>query len=67
MIVVVKIGTSSLTDDRGEVAVPAIAKLCSEVAALRSQRHHVIVVTSGAIAAGPVSYTHLTLPTILLV
>jgi glutamate 5-kinase len=52
VIVVVKIGTSSLTDDRGEVAVPAIAKLCSEVAALRSQRHHVIVVTSGAIAAG---------------
>ena len=52
MIVVVKIGTSSITDDRGEVANAAIDKLCAEVAALRSQGHRIVVVTSGAIAAG---------------
>ena len=52
MIIVVKIGTSSLTDAAGEVNAAAIAKLCAEVAGLRSQHHGVIVVTSGAIAAG---------------
>ena len=52
MIVVVKIGTSSLTDDHGEIALHAIEKLCSEVAALRGHGHRVVVVTSGAIAAG---------------
>jgi isopentenyl phosphate kinase len=49
---VVKIGSSSITDERGEIARPAIEKLCSEVAGLRSQGHRVVVVTSGAIAAG---------------
>jgi len=52
MIVVAKIGTSSITDEHGEIAVAAIEKLCSEVADLRSQGHRVVVVTSGAIAAG---------------
>ncbi|HEV2757947.1 MAG TPA: glutamate 5-kinase [Acidimicrobiales bacterium] len=49
---VAKIGTSSITDDRGEISQPAIDKLTTEVAALRSQGHRVVVVTSGAIAAG---------------
>ena len=52
LIVVVKIGTSSLTDRHGEIAVHAIDKLCAEVAALRGQGHRTVVVTSGAIAAG---------------
>ena len=52
MVIVVKIGTSSLTNAAGEVNVAAIDKLCAEVAVLRSHRHGVIVVTSGAIAAG---------------
>jgi len=52
MIVVAKIGTSSITDDRGEIARPAIAKLCAEVARLRRDGHQVVVVTSGAIGAG---------------
>ncbi len=47
-----KIGSSSITDERGEIARPAIDKLCAEVAGLRSQGHRVVVVTSGAIAAG---------------
>ncbi len=52
MIVVAKIGTSSITNDHGDIAVAAIEKLCTEVADLRSQGHRVVVVTSGAIAAG---------------
>ena len=52
MIVVAKIGTSSITDDHGEVDRHAIEKLCAEVAGLRGTGHRVVVVTSGAIAAG---------------
>jgi glutamate 5-kinase len=52
MNVVAKIGTSSITDERGEISRPAIDKLAAEVATLRSQGHRVVVVTSGAIAAG---------------
>ncbi len=50
--VVVKIGTSSVTDDSGVIAAAAIAKLVAEVAALRREQHRVVVVTSGAISAG---------------
>jgi len=52
VIVVVKIGTSSVTDRHGEIDIQAIDKLCTEVAGLRSRGHRVIVVSSGAIAAG---------------
>jgi glutamate 5-kinase len=52
MNVVVKIGTSSITDEHGEIARTAIDKLSAEVATVRSQGHKVVVVTSGAIAAG---------------
>lgn len=52
MMVVAKIGTSSITDDEGEIVEAAIAKLCDEVAQLRSQGHKVVVVSSGAIGAG---------------
>jgi glutamate 5-kinase len=51
-VVVVKIGTSSLTDERGIIAVPTIAKLCGELAELRAEGRPVVLVTSGAIAAG---------------
>jgi glutamate 5-kinase len=50
--VVVKIGTSSITDERGEIAVAAVTKVCDEVAAVRAEGHRVVLVTSGAIAAG---------------
>jgi glutamate 5-kinase len=50
--VVVKVGTSSITDDRGRIVDAAVAKLCSEVAEVLAGGDHVVVVTSGAIAAG---------------
>lgn len=50
--VVVKIGTSSITDDRGVLARSVIASLGSQVARLRADGHQVVVVSSGAVAAG---------------
>jgi len=49
---VVKVGTSSITDEEGVIDSSLVAKLCDEVAILREQGHWVVVVTSGAIAAG---------------
>ena len=55
MMVVAKIGTSSITDEHGEIdRVGASAKLLREVAALRADGPPgASLVTSGAIAAGP--------------
>ena len=52
MRVVAKIGTASITDDAGAVDPVALAKLADEVAGLRADGHEVIVVSSGAVAAG---------------
>ena len=52
MKIIVKIGTSSITDDSGAIVTPAIAKLCAEVASLMDDGHQVVIVSSGAIAAG---------------
>ncbi len=52
MIVVVKVGTSSITDETGHIDEAAVAKLCAEAAALRAEGHRVVLVSSGAIAAG---------------
>ncbi len=52
MIVVAKIGTSSVTTPAGEVDEVAVRKLCGEVAALRRSGHSVVVVSSGAVTAG---------------
>lgn len=50
--VVVKIGTSSLTNADGVIDVSVIEKVAAEVASLRSNGVQVAIVTSGAIAAG---------------
>ncbi len=52
MIVVVKIGTSSVTEEGGGVDSASVERVCGQVASLRHDRHPVVVVTSGAIAAG---------------
>jgi glutamate 5-kinase len=52
VIVVAKIGTSSITDDDGEIDTGAVAKLCDEAAGLRAAGHDVVLVSSGAIGAG---------------
>ncbi len=52
MRLVVKVGTSSVTDEAGAVDDGAIAKLSAEIAALREVGHETVVVSSGAVAAG---------------
>ena len=52
MIVVAKIGTSSVTAADGSVDTAAVGKLCREVGELRRQGHTAVVVTSGAVTAG---------------
>jgi len=52
MRVIVKIGTSSLTTESGEVNLSSLSKLVDEVIDARHAGHEVIVVTSGAITAG---------------
>ena len=65
--VVVKIGTSSITDDEGVIDRASVGRLCDGVAALRISGRRVVVVTSGAIAAGAVFYrTNLTSANLVL-
>ena len=52
MIVVVKIGTSSITEADGTIKAEAVAKLSSEVADAVADGHQAVVVSSGAIGAG---------------
>ena len=50
--VVIKIGTSSLTDDEGVIDTSMVARLCEQLVGLRADGHKVVLVTSAAIAAG---------------
>lgn len=50
--VVVKVGTSSLTDAAGVIDVSAIDRICAEIATVRALGHRLVLVSSGAIAAG---------------
>ena len=50
--VVVKVGTSTVTEPGGETDVAVVGRLADEIAGLRAAGHRVVVVTSGAIAAG---------------
>ena len=63
MIVVVKVGTSSITDDAGEIDDAALVKLSDEVAAAHAEGHQVVLVSSGAIAAGLPALGFVTRPT----
>ena len=52
MRVIAKIGTSSVTDEAGELRSEAIEAVAAEVAAVRGAGHEVVLVSSGAVAAG---------------
>jgi len=49
---VVKLGSSIVADERGEVREDVLASVCEQVAALHAEGHSVVLVTSGAIARG---------------
>jgi glutamate 5-kinase len=50
--IVVKLGSSIVADDRGDVRRDVLERICDEVAELQHAGQSVIVVTSGAIARG---------------
>ncbi|MEZ5237547.1 MAG: hypothetical protein R2716_00785 [Microthrixaceae bacterium] len=49
---VVKVGTSSLTDEGGRIDDSAVAAVAAELAEVTQEGHEVLLVSSGAIAAG---------------
>src|SRR4051794_35915337 len=51
-VVVVKLGSSIVAEDSGELRLSTVARICEEVAALHARGTNVVVVTSGAIARG---------------
>lgn len=50
--IVIKIGSSSLTNDYGEIDVIKLQDHVNAIAALKEEKHEVILVSSGAVAAG---------------
>lgn len=52
MRVVIKIGTSSLTDVHGVLQTEVIDRIAEQVGAIKERGHEPIIVTSGAVAAG---------------
>jgi glutamate 5-kinase len=52
VIAVVKVGTSSITSASGELDDAALLKLCREIVEARAAGHELVLVCSGAIAAG---------------
>lgn len=52
MLVVVKIGTSSLTDDGGRVESAEIRRICRRLSELRADGQQAVLVTSAAIGVG---------------
>jgi glutamate 5-kinase len=51
-VAVVKLGSSVVAHDTGELRLSVVARICEEVAVLHRQGVDVVVVTSGAIARG---------------
>src|ERR687896_441594 len=51
-MVVVKLGSSIVADERGEVRTDVLAGVCEQAAARHAQGDEVVLVTSGAIARG---------------
>ena len=50
--VVIKIGSSSLTSLSGDISRRKMERLTDQVALLKDQGHEVVLVSSGAVAAG---------------
>jgi glutamate 5-kinase len=51
-VVVVKLGSSIVAEENGELRLSVVARICEEVAALHREGVDVVIVTSGAIARG---------------
>ena len=60
--IVIKIGSSSLTSINGEVSRRKLEKLIEEVVCLKEEGHEILLVSSGAVAAGYRRLGYLTRP-----
>jgi len=49
---VIKLGSSIVADERGDVRADVLGRVCNEVAALHDEGRAIVIVTSGAIARG---------------
>ncbi|MEA2196939.1 MAG: glutamate 5-kinase [Solirubrobacteraceae bacterium] len=49
---VIKLGSSIVADERGEVRADVLGRICDEVASLHGEGREIVIVTSGAIARG---------------
>ncbi|MEA2271086.1 MAG: glutamate 5-kinase, partial [Solirubrobacteraceae bacterium] len=49
---VVKLGSSIVAEDSGELRADVLTRVCDEVAARHARGDEVVIVTSGAIARG---------------
>ena len=50
--IVVKIGSSSLTDDCGKLSIEKLREHMDALARLKKDGHEVILISSGAVASG---------------
>lgn len=64
-LIVLKVGTSSLTGNDGSLSKEKVRAVCGGVADLRDRGHSVIIVTSGSIAAGFRRLGYSSRPTVL--
>jgi glutamate 5-kinase len=60
--VIVKVGTSTLTGGSKKLFAPQMVELVRQLAVLRERKHQVVLVSSGAIAAGRETLGYPTLP-----
>jgi len=58
MVITIKIGSNVLTRDDGSLNKARMAHLVSEISALREQGHQILLVSSGAVAAGRALVAH---------
>jgi glutamate 5-kinase len=54
---VIKVGSSLLVDDTGQLNRAWLEKLADDVAALAAERHEILIVSSGAVARHYVATT----------
>ena len=59
MRIVVKVGTSTLAHATGALNIRRTAALCRVLSDVKNAGHELVLVSSGAIGMGAVSYTHL--------
>lgn len=52
MKIVVKVGTQSILSDSGEPVIEQMQMLAGQIATLQRQKHHVVLVSSGAVGFG---------------